>query len=208
MAGVGYAVSSVAEPWPEDMWHEGIVALVNDCEIKMSEKTQIMEHFERLADAWDDGQLGPEDLEMVLERLEEAPVFVLLDTSGIEREVVNDSELSAAEKEAGCRTVRRAVRGVCEGKIAIADFYRALPAGYYVQIELTAYLSEEELNRYIETLEAEPFEPASDEQVRDSLAALARLADKAGIADKPWTIDASDEFAQALDEALAGFNVR
>ena len=128
-------------------------------------------------------------------------MFVLLDQGGIEREIVAQSGLPAAEKQAASRTLERAVRGVCGGQIAASDFYRRYP-GYYLPCELTAFLNEEELDQYIERIDSETFEPAGDDQVRESLARLQKLADQAGIADEPWTTDASDEFGRAIEAAL------
>jgi hypothetical protein len=198
VAGLGWAFSGRLG---ESVWHEELLTTIEDSEIPRSEKSELVSHVNRLAAACRSGQINRDQLRTILTRLEESPVFVAMDLGGIEREVFVQSGLSQEERQAARNTLVRAVRGVFAGKISIDDFYGALPPGYYVRCELTAFLSQEELDQYYLEFDAEPFEPATDDQVRQSLARLDKLAKDAGIRLDPWTIDISDELAKAIEEA-------
>jgi hypothetical protein len=188
---------------PEELWHSQLAFVVENAELPPREEKQVMSHVRRLARACDLDRMHYEDLETVLKKLEDSPVFMLMDMELVEQDVVQAPGLSAEEQRAGRRTLMRVARGVHAGKITSAQFYSALPTGHFYPSRLTIALSEEEFDSYYDALDAAEIPEASTDDFRASLARLKALADEASIADEPWTFDISDEFAKAVDRALA-----
>jgi hypothetical protein len=203
VAGVWYAVSSV-DRWLVGLGREAIVAVVEDSEIPEQEQTEVIAQVDRVVAAYKAGRIDQDDLAAIFEQLDNAPVFVAMDLGGIEQDIVAPSGLSDDEQQQARRTLERAFRGVHERKIEIADFYAALPAGFFYQSEFSAMRSEDELDNLAEQMENEEFQPATDDQVRKSLARLKQMADAAGIPDEPFSIDIGDEFKKVVDQVLAG----
>jgi hypothetical protein len=203
VAGLSWAFSG-ALGVSDDLWREQIIATIEESDIPRSEKSELIAHVNRLAAACKSGEISRDQLRTTLDSLEDSPVFVVMDLGGIEQDIVFQSGLSAEERQAARTTLLRAVRGVFEGQISIDDFYGALPPGYFIRAELTAFLSQKELDEYFVQLDELPSEPATDEEVRRSLARLDQLAKDAGIRSAVWTIDLSDELGRAIDQARAG----
>jgi hypothetical protein len=188
---------------PEELWHQQLVYVIDTSVLPEDEKKDIMRHVKRLAVACDSDEMDYYELESVLMHLESSPVFMLLDVGWIDQAIVHAPVLPAAEQAAAARTLQRVARGVQAGKITSGEFYAALPKGYAQPTQLAIGLSDERLEAYYEQLEAEEFQEAGTGDIRASLARLKSLADGAGIPDEVWTFDISDQFGQAVDQALA-----
>jgi hypothetical protein len=185
-----------------EYWEAELAYVVETSVLPPGEHASIYAQLRRLARECDPERMSEAQLEEVLAALENSPVFVLLDVGAIEQDIVAKSGLSATEREDWKKTVRRAARGVHAGKVHTADFYAALPAGFFYKTELTVTLTEEWEEGAFD-LPPAPETPASDEVVRASLSRLRTLAENAGIPDEPWSFDASDEFTRAVERALA-----
>ena len=116
-------------------------------------------------------------------------IFAIIGAWGLEKMFIEPSGLPAEEKQAGKRTLERVMRGLMEKKISEQAFQQALPR------------------------QAQPGQPPphndrlTDQEVRDMLADMKKLADDAGIPDEGFSIDVGDEVKKVVDKALAGKNV-
>jgi hypothetical protein len=186
----------------DEFWEENLAWVVETSVLPPGEQAAVLKDVKRLGQACHPLKMSLAQQEEVLTALENSPVFVLLDVGAIERDFIDVSGLSAAEKERGRRAARRAARGVHAGKISSGDFYSAWPTGHFYPSQIVVALDEEEYEDYYNEFPEEA-PPITDADVRAAIARLAALADAAGIPDEEWTFDISDEFKAAVDKALA-----
>jgi hypothetical protein len=91
------------------------------------------------------------------------------------------------------------MRGVYEKKIDQEAFNEAMPRGGQESAELAEDFDPDTM---------QPQEPqVTDEEVRQMLVRLKKLADDAEIPDEPFQIDVGDEVKKVVDKALADKNV-
>ena len=138
-----------------------------------------------------------EDLEPVLKNLEKSPVFVMMQTWGLEKTYVEPSGLSDEEKVQGHRTIERAFRGLVEQKITHEQFTGVVPSPPpgHADVKVENGKTVIKTSRGDSTL-------LTDEEVRTMLADLKKLADDAEIPDEPFTIDIGDEVKRIVDRGL------
>jgi len=117
----------------------------------------------------------------------------------LETAYLDPSSLPDEEKEAGRRTIQRAFRGLCEKKITPDQFQQVAPQpDYQAQSEVKV-----ENGKTVIKQQSGPRGQLTDEEVREMLGKLKKLADDANIPDEPFTIDIGDEVKKAVDQALA-----
>jgi hypothetical protein len=187
-------------------WEAFLAYVVETSVLPAGERTAIYAQVRRLARECDPEEMTEAQLAEVLTSLQSSSVFVLLDVGGIEHDLVAESGLTPTEKEDWQRAVRRAARGVHLGKVTSAEFYAALPPGFFYETKLTDALAEDWYDEDDE-LPTAPDRPAGDHELRAALARLRLLGERAGVPDKPWTFDISDEFTVAVERALAVVDV-
>ena len=196
-AGGVWYVQQNAGKWMTAMIREVIVAGVNNSDIPAGEKTEVIAQIDRVVDAFKTGKIKGEDLEPVLKKLEKSPVFVMMQSWGIEKAYLDPSGLSDEEKQQGRRTINRAFRGLVEGKITQEQFTGVVPqqpGSVDVKIEN---------GKKVVTTHSGERSRLSDEEVRKLLADLKKLADDAEIPDEPFTVDIGDEVKKLVDELLS-----
>lgn len=180
---------------------EFIVAMVNDSELPAQEKTEVIAQVDRVVNAFKARKISQEELQKIVEELQKSPVFTAIGAWGLDKIYIEPSGLSADEKEQGRRTVERAMRGLFEKKINEVDFQESLP-----RMEEQAAMNQPPGGP--PRIRPPPRnDPISDEEVREMLTDLKKLADDAAIPDEPFQIDVGDEVKKVVDKALEGKNV-
>ena len=165
-----------------------IVTLVNDSDLPAEEKTEVIAQVDRVVNAFVDKKITQDELQKIFDELQKSPVFAIIGAWGLDKMFIEPSGLSSEEKEEGRRTLQRVMRGVMDKKINDQAFQQAMPR------------------------QAQPGQPPrndrlTDEEVRDMLTKMKKLADDAGIPDEEFTVDVGDEVKKAVDKALEGKNV-
>jgi len=180
------------------MVREVLVASINGSEIPEGEKTEVIAQIDRVIDAYKAGRIKSEDIEPMMKDLEKSPVFLMIQTWGLEKTHLDPSGLSDEEKEAGRRTINRAFRGLVEGKITQEEFTSIVPQQQgQAQVKI-------DNGKPVATAKTSQPQALTDEEVRQMLADLKKLADDAEIPDEPFTVDIGDEVKKLVDQALAG----
>jgi hypothetical protein len=165
-----------------------IVALINDSDLPAQEKTEVIAQVDRVVNAFVDKKITQEDMQKIFDELQKSPVFAIIGAWGLDKMFIEPSGLSSEEKEAGRRTLERVMRGLMEKKISEQAFQQTMPR------------------------QAQPGQPPrndrlTDEEVRDMLTKMKKLADDAGIPDEGYDVDVGDEVKKVVDKALEGKNV-
>jgi hypothetical protein len=165
-----------------------IVALVNESELPAEEKTEVIAQVDRVVNAFAAKKISQKELEGIFEELQKSPVFAIIGAWGLDKMFIEPSGLPADEKEAGRRTLERVMRGLMEKKISEQTFQQSMPR------------------------QAQPGQPPrndrlTDEEVREMLTKMKKLADDAGIPDEGYDVDVGDEVKKIVDKALEGKNV-
>jgi hypothetical protein len=199
-AGTVWYVRQNADKWMAGIVREVIVSTINGSEIPEGEKAEVVAQIDRVVTAYKQGQIKADDLEPMMKKLEKSPAFLLMQSWGLEQAYLDPSGLPAEEKEAGRRTIQRAFRGLCEQKITPEQFSGVVPQRQFqskaeVKIDNGKTVVKQSRN---------PGTPLTDEEVRQLLVDLNKLADDASIPDEPFTIDIGDEVKKLVDEALSG----
>jgi hypothetical protein len=166
-----------------------IVALINDSELPDQEKDEVIAQVDRVVDAYKERKITDKELQKVFDELQRSPIFAIIGAWGMDKGFIEPSGLSADEKEVGRRTLQRAMRGVMEKKISDQAFQSAMPR------------------------QPGPGQPPppnnrlTDEEIRQMLTNLKKLADDAGIPDEGFQVDVGDEVKKVVDKALEGKNI-
>jgi hypothetical protein len=191
-AGGVWYVQQNADKWVAGVVREVIVASIQNSEVPEGEKAEVIAQIDRVVDAYKQGRIQAEDIEPMMKKLEKSPVFVMIETWGLKKAYLEPSGLSDEEKEMGARTIDRAFRGLVEGKITQEEFRGVVPQNPgHTEVK-------------IDKDKTDVRSPLTDEEVRQLLADLKKLADDAEIPDEPHSIDIGDEVKKLVDEVLAG----
>ena len=197
-AGSVWYVQQNAGKWVAGVVREVFVASIKASEIPEGEKTEVIAQIDRVLAAYKAGRIKSEDIEPVMKKLERSPVFLMMQTWGLEKAYVDPSGLSDEEKEQGRRTIERAFRGLVEQKITQEEFTGVVPQQPQGQAEVKI-----DNGKTVIKSHTDQRSPLTDEEVRKMLADLKKLADDAEIPDEPFTIDIGDEVKKLVDEVLA-----
>jgi hypothetical protein len=167
-----------------------IVALVNDSDLPAQEKTEVIAQVDRVVNAFADKKITQEDMQKIFDELQKSPIFAIIGAWGLEKMFIEPSGLPNEEKEAGRRTLERVMRGLMEKKISEQAFQQSMPR--QAQPQPGKALRNDRL---------------TDEEVREMLTKMKKLADDAGIPDEGFNVDVGDEVKKVVDKALEGKNV-
>ena len=214
------------------MGREFFVAMVNESEIPEEEKKEVITQIDRLVTAYDQRKIDQQDLQRMIEKMENSPIFVLIGSWGLDQAYLVPSGLSDEEQTAGRVAIERAMRGVIDKKITQEQFNAAMPQPAGVDPEAIGQppvvLDPGALPPGIQPppgavpppaptpppapappVGVNPNQPqqVTDEQVREMIAKFKKLADDAGIPEQPEKIDIGDEVKKMVDEAFAEENI-
>jgi hypothetical protein len=166
-----------------------IVAGINESQLDAQEKKEVIEQIDRVVNAYNAGKVKPEELEKLLNGLKDSPVLALIQVWGVEKMFLEPSGLTTEEKQAGHRSIERVFRGIVEKKIDHSEFQDAMP---------------DSMRQQVEGGKGQPRTKPTDEEVKEFLANLKKLADDAEIPDEEFKIDVSDELKKDIDKLLEG----
>jgi hypothetical protein len=165
-----------------------IVVLVNDSDLPAQEKEEVIAQVDRVVNAFAAKKISQKELEKILDELQKSPIFAIIGAWGLDKMFIEPSGLPAEEKQAGKRTLERVMRGLMEKKISEQAFQQALP-------------------RQAQPDQPQRNERLTDQEVRDMLADMKKLADDASVPDQGFSVDVGDEVKNVVDKALAGKNL-
>ena len=214
------------------MGREFFVAMVNESEIPEEEKKEVITQIDRLVTAYDQRKIDQQDLQRMIEKMENSPIFVLIGSWGLDQAYLMPSGLSDEEKAAGRVAIERAMRGVIDKKITQEQFNAAMPQPAQFDPEAIGQPPVVPVPGAVPpggqpppgaapppapTPPPAPMPPVgmnpnqpqqvTDEQVREMIAKFKKLADDAGIPEQPEKIDIGDEVKKMVDEAFAEENI-
>ena len=184
--GVGIYVASQAKGWGVQIARQVVNPLVEESEISQEEKDAILEQFERVATAYEEGELTSEQLTEVVQDLVESKVWVLLVVKAIETKHLEPSGLTAQEKEAGRRSIDRVLRGAMDELITDSDLK-----------ELSEHFLEP-TDDDSQTLK----DSLTDEELRALLTDAEDLAARREVPEDSEEFRFSERFREIVDEAL------
>ena len=222
--GAVWYASNNADRWIAGWAGQFIAAMVNEAEIPEQEKKEVIAQVDRVVQAYKNRQINQQDLERIMEELQESPIFALFTAYGLDQLYITPSGLSDEEKQLARRSVQRAMRGVLEKKISQEEFDAAVPDSVGDE-DMPAESEEPPKSDESNPSTSQPIPgdtatpPAkaadgveistkdvklTDEQVREFVGKLKKLADDAEIPDEDYQIDIGDEVKRVVDAALAG----
>jgi hypothetical protein len=184
VAAIWYAVSSI-EGWVVGLGREGIVAMVEESDIPPVEKTEVIAQVDRVVDAYKAGDIGSEDLERLLVKIDDSFLMTYLNYYGIQEYLLEDSDVPPEEQAALKLAWRRVAHGMFMGKITREDFEDCLPSADDFEDA------------------AEESDEARNEVLRKWHVRMTKLADEAGVPADPPEVDIGDEAKKLVDELLA-----
>jgi hypothetical protein len=184
VAAIWYAVSSV-EGWMVGLGREGIVAMVEESDIPPAEKTEVIAQVDRVVEAYKAGDIGSQDLEKLLIKIDDSFLMTYLNYYGIQEYLLEDSDVPPEEQAALKLAWRRVAHGMFTGKISREEFEDSLPSAFAFEDA------------------AEDSDEARNEMLRKWHTRMNKLADEAGVPADPPDVDIGDEAKKLVDELLA-----
>ena len=170
----------------------GLQAMLQESDLPEGEQDEMLRQFDRVADAYTEGEISLQELAPVMQELVESPVMVLVMLKAVEAKYVDPSGLSAEEKEQAHRTMVRVLRGVIEEKLSKEDIER-----------VTKHFLE---NPEADTQKGEQFRlkpNLSDDELRALLAEALEVVDEREVPDDPnYEVKLSDVVRDIVDKAL------
>ncbi|MEQ8788869.1 MAG: hypothetical protein RIC55_21335 [Pirellulaceae bacterium] len=161
--------------------------VVNESDLRQEDKQAIVQQVDRIVEEAKAGKIDGEKLQQIMKNLAESPVLPVGVVLFVEDKYVNPSGLSDEEKSQARRTLERVARGVFEEKIPQGALQPAIEP-----------ISERDAKGDLKLKEH-----VSDDELREALANLKKLADDAAIPDEPFEINIGAEVKKAVDKALA-----
>lgn len=190
-AGVGfYAYSNFAD-WMITGARATTQALLEDSDLPKEERDAILEQFDRVATAYQEGELTLDELKQSMEDLAESPIIGLVMLKAIETKYLNSSGLSEEEKAEGSQTLMRVVRAAREQKLD-KDEIDQLSRHVLTDADMNNPQAEQELKTTM-----------TDEELRAFFAEAKEMVDAKEIPDEPEDFQISDIVREVVDKALA-----
>lgn len=190
-AGVGYYAYSNASKFAIQTARAGVEAMLQESDLPQEERDAIMVQFERVATAYENGDITLEETGQLMQDLLESPLMSIVILDQIEMRYLDSSGLSEEEQEEAKQTLARIVRGAQEKKLD--------------QKEL------EELSRHVLVDPDEDAGPnqqrelkttMTDEELRTFFAEAKQLADEKEIPEDVVPDKISEVIRGVVDEAL------
>ena len=189
-AGVGFYVYSNASTFIIQTARTVTETTLTQNEVPVEEREAILEQFDRVATAYQDGDLTLDETGELLQALAESPIMSVIVFQAVEAKYLGNSGLSEEEIAEAKRTLARLVRAAQEEKLEQSEI--------------------EELSRHVLT-EPNPETPntktlknrMTDEELRAFFAEAKQLMDDKEIPDEMVETKVSDVIRKIVDEQLA-----
>jgi hypothetical protein len=204
VVGGVYYVATNLDRWLVGLGREALVAMINESEIPVEEKTEVIAQVDRVVTAYKERKINQADLEKALNELNEAPALKVLSLYGLDEVFLTSSGLSEEEITTGRRSYERVLRGVYEGKFTEEELYAVLPLDAEDQANPAQDANAENAGDNIRLVNNSDSKTATDDDIRESLVKLKVMADNASIPSEPFQLDIGDEVKKLVDRLLAG----
>ena len=164
-------------------------AIVDESEMSIEAKQELKAQIQRVSLAYQAGDIDGEQIQEILEALVDSSLLTIVVLQEAESRYLTESGLDGDEQSAARRTMDRIGRGLFE-----------------------ATITPEELNPALEPIIDESAPPDSrtmkspgvvtDDELRELLSNLKRIADEHEIPDEPFELDVPGEFRRRIDEVI------
>lgn len=196
VAGILMILIAIGAFWLSRNWR-GFVAdfgkqrvneAIDASDLPAQEKVEIKEQVERVGTEFGEGRISMEQAVQIIENLTKSPLMPMMTVATIDAIYLDRSGLSDEEKADGRVTLQRYVQGTMEGKISQQDLDSVM-----------SHIADRQGKQGWKLRQR-----VSDADLRAAIKEAELQADAADIpAEVEVTIDPSDEFKKAIDEALA-----
>ncbi|QGJ70315.1 Hypothetical protein PBC10988_20100 [Planctomycetales bacterium 10988] len=160
--------------------------IIDETDLPEEDKRIMKEEVNRVAEMYDAGEIGFQDLPIIGEEIAKSPLLPLGIIIVLEQKYLNPSGLSEEEKTDGKRTLDRLARGVFEKKI-----------------------SEEEVKQIAEPITTQsgdgsfqPKDKVTDDELREFLNNAKTAVNEKNIPDEDYNINAGEEFRKAINRGI------
>ena len=187
--GVTWYVTTHIAGWGIDLVASIAKQSVDASEMRAADKEEVKGQIDRVATGFKDGKITGQELQTIVEKLTQSPLFSVLVIYGVEQQYLTDPNITPEEKADAERILQRIARGCVEGKITTSDLQGPLSK--------------------ITQDNPQPGQPpqakqVSKEDLKKCLDELEELADAKEIPDEPYELNVGAEVKRIVDEALPG----
>ncbi len=192
--GVGFYAYSNASTWIISAARQGVSQLLQDSDLPAEEQTAIMDQFDRVTTAYQEGEITLQELGPVMQELVESPLMGAILLKAVESKYIDPSGLDDEEKADGKRTMHRLVRGMVEEKFD-KDEIQKITSHFLLETQPNGAPANPNQPQFKQSL--------TDEELRELLADGKTLADEKEIPDEDYDVKLSELIERVVDEALS-----
>lgn len=197
-AGVGFWTYSNMSTWIASMARQGVEAALEEANLPPEEEAAILEQFDRVVGAYQEGEVSMEDVGNIMENITKSDITGLITLQAIETKYLNSSGLSGEEKEEAKRTIMRVVRGAIEEKLEEEEI-KKLTKHFLTESDSSAEALPEDMT----DIQPDTWKQSlTDDELRTLLSDAKELADSKEIPDEDYEVRISDILREAIDEVL------
>lgn len=173
-------------------------AAVENSDFSEEDKQEMTAQIDRVAAGYKAGEIELNEAMSVMVKLSNSPLFSLAALRKVQESYVKPSGLSEQEKSDALLSIGRVSRGIVERQIEPVRL-EALHDKHLMVVEEVKSEFEDGEMRKIKQFKVE----VTDDELREYLAELKKLADDASIPAESYEPDVGGEFKRIVDEALA-----
>lgn len=166
---------------------QGIVAGIEGSELSKDDKQQVIAEVDRVVEAYKEGKLDETDVQNILKELETSPLIPLFVCYGVEKQYLDKSGLTDAEKADARKQLQRLIRGGMDKKISQSDIESLMQP-----LQQTGPNGEKQMKPVL-----------TDAEIKTFIAGVKKLADDAMVPDEEFKVDIGDEVKRIVDQGLA-----
>ena len=189
-AGIGYFAYSNFSTWVTQASRQALKATLEESDLPASEQEEILVQFDRVADAYHEGELSLQELGQAAQEIAESPLMGIIWLSAVEAKFLDPSGLSEEEKLAGQRTIARVVRGLVENRFS-GEEIETLTDQVLIAPPQGQPNQQPQLKQSL-----------TDEELRSLLADAQELADLKEIPDEDYEVKISELLRDTVDKVL------
>jgi hypothetical protein len=179
-------VSRNLHKWAADFGTLAVNQAISESDLPAKEKDEMREQTGRVATALREGKITMGQAGEIVQKVFESPLMPTLVVGAVDKQYLQRSGLTEAEKAEGRLSLKRFARGTLDKKIDQTGIDAVL-----------AHVADRDAEGQWQLRSV-----VSDEDLRAALAEAKSQADKAGIVPDPEDIDASGELKRIIDDAL------
>jgi hypothetical protein len=173
-------------------------AAVENSDFSDEDKQEMTAQINRVAAGYKAGEIELDEAMNVMVKLSNSPLFSLAALRKVQETYVKPSGLGEQEKDDALLSIGRVSRGIVEKRIQPVRL-DALNDRHLMVVEQVQSQFEDGEMQKIKQFKIE----VTDDELRQYLLELKKLADDASIPEEPYEPDVGGEFKRIVDEALA-----